>query len=189
MGQHNSSNKRTLRSALKHKVAADTILDSMSELTDNVAAARVKIAADTTGTWDVDYVSTLAVVAVDMDVKSIGQHKRSMRQVLVSAMSHRKLANEIADTIEEAQVSMNALLAKMDGDAGTLADGAGYTALKISILIDADGVGSEAQHKTSLRKSIRGAVSHKAVGDFIIDGLSAIEVAINAMADEIVASI
>lgn len=188
MSQHKSSNNRTLRSALKHKVAADTVLDSMSELTTNVAAARVKIAADTNTTWDVDYVSTLAVVAVDMDLASVGQHKRTMRQVLRSAMAHKKLADEIADTIEEAQVSMNAILAKMDAGAGTLdAVDANWNALKITILIDAEAEGSEAQHKVSLRKSIRSAISHKALGDFIIDGLSAIEVAINTMVDEITA--
>jgi len=182
MSQHKASNKRTLRSALKHKVAADTVLDSMDALDVSITSTSIKVAADTNTTWDTDYVSLGSVSIVEMDDPSVGQHKRTMRQVLRSAMSHKKLADEIADTIEEAQVSLNAVLAKMDSGAGTLdaVDG-NWDALAIVNLIDADAEGSEAQHKASLRKSIRSAVSHKNLGDRIIDGLSSIEVNINQL--------
>ncbi len=184
--QHKATQRKTLRSALKHKVAADTILDSMSSLTTNIAAARAKIAADTNLTWDTDYAATLSVKAIDMDLPSIGQHKRTMRQVLISSMSHRRLANEIADTIEEAQISLNALLVKMDAGAGTLdPTDANWDALAIINLVNPDAVGTQAQHKVSLRKSIRSAISHKALGDFIIDGLASIETEINAMIADI----
>lgn len=186
MSQHKASDRRTLRSALKHKVAADTVLDSMTEMQASVVDTSAKVAADTNTTWDTDYVATLGVSIVDMDEKSVGQHKSSMRRVLRSAMSHKRLADEIADTIEEAQVSLNAVLAKMDAGAGTLdAVDANWDALAITNLIDADGEGSEAQHKATLRRSIRGAVSHKDLGDRIIDGLAAIEADINQLIEDI----
>ena len=185
MAQHKRSNRDTLRSALKHKVAADTILDSIDELAIKIVLVESKIAADANGTWDTDYEASHAVTEVDMDAKSIGQHKRSIREVLKSSMSHKRLANEIADTIEEAQVSLNAVLVKMDAGAGTLdAVDANWDALAVVNLIDADAK-SVGQHKRSLRETIRSAVSHKQLGDFIIDTLALLENGVNGLIEDI----
>lgn len=189
MSQHKASNQKTLRSALKHKKAADAILDSISSLTSKVAAARIKIAADTNATWDVDYSSTLAIASIDFDLPSTGQHKRSMRAVIRSAMAHKRLADKIVNSIEDAQVSLNAVLAKMDAGAGTLdAVDANWDALAITSLLSPDAVEVQAQHKVSLRKSARSAISHKALADFIMDSLVAIETEVNAMIADIKAA-
>jgi len=189
MAQHQASNQKTLRSALKHKKAADAILDSISALLTNVAAAKVKIAADTNATWDVNYASTLAVTAVDFDLASTGQHKSTMRSVIRSSMAHKRLADAIVDGIEDAQVSLNAVLAKMDAGAGTLdAVDANWDALAITRLVSPDTVRDGAQHKATLRKSLRSAISHKTLADFILDSLVSIESDVNGMITSIKAA-
>jgi hypothetical protein len=125
---------------------------------------------------DIDY-NTLNLSAIEFDVAGSGQHKADLRKTLRSALSHKKLADEIADSIEELQVNFNALMAKIDADAGTLAVGnvSGFGL----VAIGADSVGTEAQHKASFRKSLRSAVSHRRLADQILDAIAGIQEATN----------
>jgi len=186
MSQHKSSLKRTLRSALKHKKAADAILDSMVVLEASVISVKGKIAADTNGTWGTDYETSSSVSEVDFDQKGSEQHKASLRKVIISSLAHKRLANEIVDAIEEAQVTFNAILVKMDAGAGTLDPvDANWDELLIGVKIDNDSKGTDAQHKASLRESMRKAVSHKFLADFILDGIFVMQVSVESIITDI----
>ena len=189
MAQHKASDRRSLRSALRHKRAADTLLDAITQLDTNTAGAAAKVAADTNLSWDTDYEALWGVTETDWDATgSEAQHKAPIRKVLQNALAHRRLANEIADALEEAEVSLNGVLAQMDADAGTLSADPVYEAYRITDVIDADAEGSEAQHKASFRRSLRSALSHKELADSIIDDLVARQEAINSLIDDIQAA-
>lgn len=186
MAQHKATDRRSLRSALRHKRAADTWLDVVSEMATNVVGAAAKVAADTDGTWDTDYEATWASSEIDWDATGEdAQHKAAMRKVMINSLSHKKLANEIVDAIEEAQISFNAVLAQMDADAGTLSNDATYEAYRIADVLDADAEGDDAQHKVSFKKSLRAALSHRSLADSLLADLVAMQEAVNSLIDDI----
>ena len=187
MAQHNASRRAVLRSSLKHKFTADTLLDTIEELTANIATARAKIAADTNTTWDTDYVATAGVTLIEMDEPTVGQHKATMRKTIVDKMAHKRLGNEIADLLEEAQVTLNGILAQMDADAGTLSGDPTYEAFRIASPLDVDAAGT-GPHKASFKKTLIVAIKHKAFGTSLADEMAAIESELNAMIDDIQAA-
>ena len=187
MSQHKSSRRKTVISAMKHKNAANSMLDVLEELTANIAAARVKVGADTDTAWDTDYVATNGVVAVDMDLKSIGQNKASLRKQLIDKMAHKRLGNEVADTLEEGQVTLNLILAQMDADAGTLSNDATYEAFRILSPADADSSGS-GPSKASFRSVMQKAVKHTVFGSSLVDEIVAVHADLNLLIDEIQAA-
>jgi hypothetical protein len=46
------------------------------------------------------------------------QHKASLRRIVQSSLANKKAADEILEALAEIQAQMNALLAKLDADAG-----------------------------------------------------------------------
>lgn len=107
------------------------------------------------------------------------QHKSTLRRTLQSSLSHRKMANEVADSIEEFQTALNAWMVKLDAESGTLNDTDYVSTLGLDV-IDSDGVGSEAQHKSSFRRSMQSALSHKRLADQILDAISGMQGAMNS---------
>jgi hypothetical protein len=188
MAQHKSSNTRTLRSALKHKRAADMWLDGVINLIQqNENDVLAKIAADTNTAWDTNYAATLGAQALDADVGLTGQHKATFRQILRSSLSHKKLADEICDILEEISVSYNAILARMDADAGTLSSDAVYEAFRIAdedLILDGSGV-LGGQHKASSLKSLESALCHKGLAAKLIADMAEVQGVVNAMIDAI----
>ena len=187
MAQHKSSRRATLRSAMRHKASADLLLDTMEELTANIAAARAKIAADTNTTWDTDYVATAGVESVDFDVKTVGQHEQPARKVIIDKLAHKRLGNEVTDILEESQVTLNLILAQMDADAGTLSDDATYEAFRISDAIRTDSV-LQGPHKADFQKIMIVAMKHRQFGKSIAEELAAVQSELNAMIDDIQAA-
>ena len=190
MAQHLTPKRGTLRSALKHKFAADTLLDTMDGLTSSITTARAKIAADSNLTWDTDYVATAGVTVVDFDSETVGQHKASLRKILIDKLAHKALGNEMTDILEEAQVTLNLVLAQMDADGGTLSDDLTYEAFRITEVIDVDEerYGKPGQHKRSFKKTFISAISHTRFGREMSDQLQAIQTEINSMIDDIQAA-
>jgi hypothetical protein len=169
---------------MKHKNAANQLLDVMEELTSQIAGARAKMAADSNGSIDSDYSSSHSVTEVDMDDKSIGQHEASLRKITIDKMAHKRLGNEIIDLLEDGQVSLNAILAKIDADGVTLDPvDANWDTFRMSPL-SADESG-DGPSRSSLRRVMRSALKHKAFGDSMSDELSAIASDINSLIDEI----
>ena len=137
--------------------------------------------ANAIGGLDTDYEASAAIASIfEADEPKLpGQHKATFRKALRSALAHRKLADEIIDSISEFQVALNALLVKLDAEAGTLNDGDYESSLVLS-LIDADAIGMDAQHKASLRKSLHSALADKHLADQLMDALIGMQEAFNA---------
>ena len=180
-----SPNRATLRkktqSAFAHRRAANEVLDSIADMQAKWNGAIAKLDADTGAALDIDYEATWAISDVfEADSHDAGaQHKATLRQSLRSALSHKRLADEICDSIEEMQAAHNALMAKLDAEAGTLDDGDYVDTLTLAV-VDADAEGEEAQHKASLRKSMRSAMANKRAADQIMDALTEIQEQFNA---------
>ena len=158
------------------------MLDVLEELTAKITSTTAKVTADTDATWDVDYVSTQGVTAVDMDAKSIGQHKASLRKTLIDKMAHKRLGNEMADALEEGQVTLNLILAQMDADAGTLSNDATYEAFRIANPIAGDSTGS-GPSKVTLRQAMIKSFKHTEFGNSLTDELVAVHTGLNALID------
>ena len=137
--------------------------------------------ANAIGGLDVNYESTLAITSLFEadEAKLPGQYKATLRQALRSALAHRKLADEICDAMEEFQVSLNALLVKLDAEAGTLNDG-NYESLLAIPVLDVESEGSDAQHKASLRKSLESALANAHLAGQIMDAIIGSQEAYNA---------
>jgi hypothetical protein len=188
MAQHKASNTKTLRSALRHKRAADMWLDGViNDIQQQGAAVLAKIAADTDLTWDTDYVATHGTGTLDADVGLTGQHKATFRQILRNSLAHKKLADTVCDILEETSVSFNAVLMQMDADAGTLSDDATYEAYRIAdedLIGDGSGI-LGGQHKASSLRSLESALSHKALAAKLIADMAEVQDLVNAMIDAI----
>jgi len=129
--QHKASLRKSLRSALKHKKLADEICDALEEMSVAYNTMLVKLDAQAGTLTETDWVSTLGLDVTDSDGEGSGaQHKQSFRKTLISAMSHRRLANEVLDAITGVQGAMNDSLAALDG--GTV--NGGHIGFKVSEL-------------------------------------------------------
>ena len=111
----------------------------------------------------------------------MSQHKATRRKSLRSALSHRRLADEILDSITDAQSKFNATMDKLDADSAIALDTDYESSGAITDVFEADGAGTNAQHKRSLRESLRSALAHKKLADEICDALEEYSVAYNAM--------
>lgn len=177
MAQHKATLRKSLRSALSNKVAADAILDSISSTQAQFNALMVKLDADTaTTTFDTDYSASLSFAnSIFADVDGSGQHKASLRKTLRSAMAHKGIADETLDSLEELNASFNALLTKLDADAGTLSTGNDA----YDVIVTSEPVG-DGPHKASYRRTLTVALSHSSLADAITDGIQGLQAAVNA---------
>lgn len=180
-GQNKASMRKKLRSALAHKRLADELLDSILDSQTKWNSAMDKLQADNPASLDVNYYSTKKISDVfEADGENMGsQHKASLRDSLRSALAHRKLADEICDGIEEFQVAFNAMLVKLDAEAGTLNDTDYLSLLRVSIM-DQNAEGSGAQHKASLRDSLRSALANHSVADAIVNAIEELQASLNS---------
>lgn len=154
------------------------MLDGLKESQSKFNALMDKVDADNTASMDTDYVSSLKLdnsFAPDAD-GSDAQHKASFRASLRSALRHKKLADELIDSMEELETAFNALLTKLDAEGGTLNDVDYESSLKIDpVKPDADEEGSDAQHKASLRVSLRNALAHSKLADEILEAMAGVQ--------------
>lgn len=109
----------------------------------------------------------------------MAQHKQSLRQSLRSALSHKRLADQLLDLIVDSQNALNATSTKLAADAAGTLD-TDYSAGDIATF-DFDEAGTLAQHKTSLRKSLRSALANKWLADEIIDSIEEIQLSMNVL--------
>jgi len=175
---HKSTLRKSLRSALSHKRLADQLLDIIQDAQTKWNTTSAKIAADSAVALDIDY-SGGDTTAFDFDAKgTLAQHSATLRKSLRSALSHKWLADETIDAIEEFQTALNTLHAKLDAEAGTLNDTDYVSTLGLTP-IDADAEGVSAQHKVSMRTSMKSALSHSRLADQILDGVSNLQSTFN----------
>lgn len=181
--QHKATLRVSLRSALSHRRLANELIDGIKLAQDQFNAAMDKLDADSAVALDTDYEATLAISsdeAFEADEQKAGaQHKATLRRSLRSALSHRRLADEIADSVEEAQTAINAMLVKLDAEAGTLDDTDYESTLALEVTA-ADTNEAGAQHKATLRRSLRSALSHRRLADQILDAIVGLQGAMNS---------
>jgi hypothetical protein len=130
--QDRSSLRRIMRSKLKSKKAADTLVDAIAALHSKFNSMLAKLDAEAGTLNDVNYVSTLAVsvLAPNAPTAAPTANKASLRRKMEVAMSHRKLANSLLDGVVAAENALNAALAKLD--AGTI--NGQMASLKVSVI-------------------------------------------------------
>lgn len=109
------------------------------------------------------------------------QHKASKRASLRSALKHTKLANNILDSLATSQTAFNALMDKIDADNSATLDVDYVSTQTVDLDFDPDATGTDAQHKSTFRNSLRKALSHKALADEILDAIDELEVTHNAL--------
>lgn len=174
MAQHKATRRQSMRSALAHRRLADELLDSLADSQSKFNGLVAQLDAEDKDSGNHTSVAAFAISDVfEADGEGSGaQHKASLRKSLRSALAHKKLADEIADAMEEMATAQNALVTKLDADldTGSYSD-TDYAASLALEAIDADGEGTEAQHKASLRKSLRSALAHRRLADEVMDAI------------------
>ena len=174
------SRLKKLQSALANKKLASEYSDKLFAAQNTYNAILAKLNADAPGTLDVDYVSTLAILSLfDPDASAVpAQNKNTYRQSMVAALHHRTLANEMCDSLEEIQVAMNALLAKLDAEAGVLVATDFASTLSVAVLDPGDDT-LPAQNKSSARSIMRSALADAKLADELIDAISDLQAGFN----------
>lgn len=175
---HKRTLRQSLRSALSHKRLADQLLDTLLAAQNAWNTTSAKIAADSAVALDTDY-NAGDLTTFDYDAAgTLAQHKATLRASLRSALSHKYLADEVIDAIEEFETALNALHAKLDAEAGTLNDGDYALTLGLTALTP-DAEGTSAQHKASMRTSMKSALNHSRLADQILDSIASLQTTFN----------
>lgn len=183
MSQHKATRRRTLRSALSHRRLADELLDSLADNQAKFNSLIEQLNAEDKDSGNHSSAAAHEITDIfEADGEGTGaQHKASLRKSLQSALSHRRMANEIADAMEELATAQNALITKLDADedTGSYSDTDYESSLELTAL-EPDAEGEDAQHKASLRRSLRSALSHKSLADEILDAIVEVQTQYNA---------
>lgn len=134
-GQHKASLEKVLQSALAHRSAGSRLAETVASIEamiltgimgsaqdskneDSIRRTRSAIAHREDGkrlqdAWEtlqsIIAAEALSLVAADMDLP--GQHKASLRQVLVSAMASKKMGDQYADMCSLQDQALDALIA------------------------------------------------------------------------------
>jgi hypothetical protein len=167
---------------MAHRRLADEVLDSLADSQSKFNSLTAQLTANPKASGNTSVAAHAIADIFEADGEGSGaQHKASLRKSMRSALAHKRLADEICDALEEFAVAQNALVAKLDADLATGAyDETDYEASLALEVVDADAEGSEAQHKASLRKSLRSALSHRRLADEIIDAIAEAQSQYNA---------
>ena len=173
------SRLKKLQSALANKKLASEYSSKLFAAQNTYNAILAKLDADAPGALDVDYTATLAITSLfDPDASAPAQNKNTYRQSMVAALHHRTLANEMCDSLEEIQVAMNALLAKLDAEAGVLVATDFASTLSVVVLDPGDDT-LPAQNKSSARSIMRSALADAKLADELIDAISDLQAGFN----------
>ena len=181
MSQHKVSKRKSLRKALRNKGLADLILGNIVDIQTNHNTIMSKLDGDTAAALDIDYATSWASSSFEYDrCANEGPNKANLRVMLQKALCHKKLANEIVDSIEELKAVYDALIAKLNAEAGTLA-GVDYESTLGVDVIGIDTIGSDAQHKASFRRSLVSALAHKSLANAILDAIEELQTNIDTV--------
>jgi hypothetical protein len=110
-----------------------------------------------------------------------GQNKASMRKKLRSALAHKRAADKLLDSIVDSQTKWNSAMTKLQADTPNSLDANYFATNAITNKYEADDEGTDAQHKASLRKTMRSALAHRKLADELCDALEEIQTAHNAL--------
>lgn len=182
--QSKSTLRKKMRSALANKALADKLLDRLVEIQTKMNATLTKINADSVGALDTNYSALGAIPAANLIVTGAAvpgaPYKASMRRSFQRALAARGLANELLDSMVELQVSYNALLLKLDAEAGTLA-GTNYSALLKVPAISASAKSTRpSPNNASARTILRASLANGSLADQFIDSIVALQSSLNS---------
>jgi len=136
--------------------------------------------ADAIGGLDTNYVASCSLPSpILADGVYPAQNLSSMRRVWRSKLKHKRLADTLIEALAGLESNFNAMLAKLDAEAGTLDDTDYVSSLAVAAISpDAASLG---QHKASLRKTMIDAMAHKKLGNEIVDAIAAAQNSFNAV--------
>lgn len=179
-GQNKATKRKKFQSAIAHKKAASEFLDKLSAAQTTFNMCMSKLNADAPGSLDTNYSATLEITDMYSPDRPLlpAQNKSTLRNIMVKGIHHRTLANELCDSLEEMQAAVNALLAKLDAQAGTLASTDFASSLSVAVLSPEDDT-MPAQNKASARKILRSALADASLADAIIDAVSDLQASFN----------
>ena len=177
MAQHRRTLRQSLRSALANKKLADDLIDSIQQTQTRMTALFTAMDGGAGGDYATD-VAGANLLDPDAEMTE-GQNKSSQRRSLRSALAHKALADDILDSLEELDLSINGVSAQLTTDAG-VPTAAAYAAFAVTE-DEADSLVPEedAQNKTSRRKILRSSLSHKRLADQLIDALQQMQQEMN----------
>lgn len=116
----------------------------------------------------------------------MAQHKATFRRSLRAALSHKKLADDFLDNLLATQTRMNDIAGQLEIDGAVIS--AGYdTAYPSTSTLSIDTEGTDAQHKASLRTSMRSALRNKGLADDLLDSLDEMDAAMDAATTQLTA--
>ena len=179
-GQNKATVRTKLRSALAHKRAADTLLTAIVGTQNAWNAIIAKLATDTPGALDTNYAATKSITSLfDADAASKAQHKQTLRKTVRSALANRMAADEICDALEEVQVAINALLVKLDAEAGVLNDTDYVDLLAVAPMVLTDRL-TDGQHHSTLFNTVKSGLANEPLANDVLGALRALQLALNS---------
>lgn len=111
----------------------------------------------------------------------MAQHKAIRRRALRSALAHKRAADAILDGVVSLQKGLNSTLAKLDADSAAALDTDYVSTQALGQLVDWDAPSSGHGHKQSLRDSIRSGLANRELADEVIDSITELQVAHDAL--------
>lgn len=160
--------------------AANGAVDDAEAGTSGFTMNVTQQGADANAGVSTDYEAEAAITdLLDPSAIFASQYRTSIRAALRKNLHHRRLADEMLRALTSFQASFNALLIKLDDQAGALTDADFESTLAVSV-IDADGVGIDAQFKAPLRLSLQKALANARLGNRIMDALVGLQESLNA---------
>ena len=113
---YKASWRRALRSALKHKRAADEILDVIDELQVVYNALLLKLDSQTGTLTDTNFASLLTISPLTGETELVGANRASLQRILEVSIAHKNIANSFYLALLGLQEQINGTLAQLDID-------------------------------------------------------------------------
>jgi len=136
---------------------------------------------------DTNFVATQTIPAAHIlnpSAPAFGQNKTSLRRILENALAHRTLADTVLDSLVALQTNHNALMVKLDAQAGTISSTNFASTLSVTA-IDPTAAASPAQEKSSVRTVLRSALANGSLADQVLDAVVACQTSLNAVLVEL----
>lgn len=175
--------RKALSSALASKKTADAVLKSLVDIQTGLNKTMAKIKADNAAALDTDYEATCAMgQIVDWDKSADDHgHRAPLRKALKFGLYSRELAGELIACFEELQLAHDAMCAKLDAEAGTLA-ATDWADLKIEPITDGSAPMAGRAHQ-SMKRWLEVSLCSKQLSTEIIEAIKTAQEALNATLD------
>jgi hypothetical protein len=171
MAQHKATKRQSLRSALSHKKLADDLLDSMASMQTRMSSLLTQMNTDGTTMSDYSTGYESASTIVPDAAGTQAQHKASQRASLRSALRNKGLADDLIDSMDELDASMDYVVSQLVLDNGVAPGTNGAYAAGAVTEDDPSASAGDAPHKASRRRSLEVSLCHSSLSDAIIDSL------------------